>query len=89
MWGDDAELFLPDRWLDKNRIPEHQAAFAAFSLGRRMCIGKNYALMSMKATLAHLLRSFRFRSNISELQLKLDIMLKPVAGHYIAVERRT
>ncbi|XP_073963402.1 cytochrome P450 4C1-like [Choristoneura fumiferana] len=88
MWGDDAEHFLPDRWLDKNRIPEHQAAFAAFSLGRRMCIGKNYALMNMKTTLAHLIRSFRFKSNISELKLKIDLMLKPHAGHYIAVERR-
>ncbi|KAI8423184.1 hypothetical protein MSG28_014231, partial [Choristoneura fumiferana] len=38
MWGDDVEHFVPDRWLDKSRIPEHPAAFAAFSIGRRMCI---------------------------------------------------
>ncbi|KAI8423175.1 hypothetical protein MSG28_014229 [Choristoneura fumiferana] len=89
MWGEDAELFVPDRWLDKSRIPGHRAAFAAFSLGKRMCIGKNFALLSMKTTLAHLIRSFRFKSDISKLQLKVDIMLKPHAGHYISVERRT
>ncbi|KAI8423182.1 hypothetical protein MSG28_014231 [Choristoneura fumiferana] len=40
MWGDDVEHFVPDRWLDKSRIPEHPAAFAAFSIGRRMCIDR-------------------------------------------------
>uniref|UniRef100_A0A0K8TV47 Cytochrome p450 n=1 Tax=Epiphyas postvittana TaxID=65032 RepID=A0A0K8TV47_EPIPO len=89
MWGADAEQFRPERWLDKARLPDHQAAFAAFSLGRRMCIGKSYALMGMKTSLAHLLRSFRFRADVSRLRLKLDIMLRPHAGHHIAVERRT
>ncbi|KAI8423185.1 hypothetical protein MSG28_014231, partial [Choristoneura fumiferana] len=68
MWGDDVEHFVPDRWLDKSRIPEHPAAFAAFSIGRRM--------------------NFKVKSDISKLQLKLDIMLRPASGHYISVESR-
>lgn len=51
--------------------------------------GKNYALTSMKVTLAYLIRSFRFKANISELKVKIDIMMKPRAGHYMTIERRT
>ncbi|CAG4961539.1 unnamed protein product [Parnassius apollo] len=39
MWGDDAEEFKPERWLDKTTLPSCPTAFAAFSIGRRVCIG--------------------------------------------------
>ncbi|KAI8423186.1 hypothetical protein MSG28_014231 [Choristoneura fumiferana] len=42
----------------------------------------------MKTTLVHLLRNFKVKSDISKLQLKLDIMLRPASGHYISVESR-
>nr|QLI62193.1 cytochrome P450 44 [Streltzoviella insularis] len=88
MWGEDAEVFRPERWLNPASLPENPNAFSGFSFGRRMCIGRIYAMMSMKATLAHLLRHYRILSDHSQLRFKLDILLKPVSGHHISIERR-
>ncbi|CAH0721102.1 unnamed protein product, partial [Brenthis ino] len=88
MWGPDAEEFKPERWLDPATLPECPTAFAGFSMGRRICIGKSYAYMSMKTTLAHLYRHYRVKGDHTKLQAKLDVMLKPVSGYYITIERR-
>ncbi|XP_041985201.1 cytochrome P450 4C1-like [Aricia agestis] len=87
-WGPDSAQFKPERWLDQANLPEHPGAFAAFSMGRRICIGKSYAYMSMKTTLAHVLRHYKVKGDHSKLTLKMDVMLKPVGGHHISIERR-
>ncbi|XP_037295816.1 cytochrome P450 4C1-like [Manduca sexta] len=88
VWGPDADQFKPERWLDPSTLPDTPNAFTGFGVGRRMCIGKAYALMSMKITLAHLLRNYRIKADHTKLILKFDVMLKPVSGHHITVERR-
>lgn len=40
-WGEDAEEFIPERFFREIQ-PADPAAFATFSYGRRMCIGKFY-----------------------------------------------
>lgn len=74
-WGSDVEHFKPERWLDPTTLPEN--AFAGFSTGKRNCIGKTFAMMSMKTTLAHLLRQYRVTADITRMEAKLDIILKP------------
>lgn len=44
--------------------------------------------MSMKTTLAHVLRHYSIKGDWTKLEVKLDVMLKPVAGHHITIERR-
>lgn len=39
VWGHDAAQFRPERWLDGS-LPDNANAFAAFSIGRRGCIGE-------------------------------------------------
>lgn len=45
VWGEDSDLFIPDRWLDPSRLPPPDktvAGFvgtATFIEGPRMCIG--------------------------------------------------
>ncbi|XP_026323035.1 cytochrome P450 4C1-like isoform X2 [Hyposmocoma kahamanoa] len=39
VWGHDAALFRPERWLDGS-LPDSANAFAGFSIGRRGCIGE-------------------------------------------------
>ncbi|KAJ8732335.1 hypothetical protein PYW08_015065 [Mythimna loreyi] len=56
-WGEDAELFRPERFLDTPL--KHPAAFMPFSHGPRSCLGYQYAMMSMKTALATLLRRYR------------------------------
>ncbi|XP_064074814.1 cytochrome P450 4C1-like [Vanessa tameamea] len=88
MWGPDAEEFKPERWLDPATLPECPTAFAGFGMGRRICIGKSYAFMSMKTSLAHLFRHYRLRGDHTKLEVKIDVMLKPVSGYHITIERR-
>ncbi|KAH8550522.1 cytochrome P450 [Umbelopsis sp. PMI_123] len=49
--------FKPERWLgdDAEELSKHHLAF---SIGPRMCAGKNLAMMEMTLTLAHLYRRF-------------------------------
>ncbi|CAH2236848.1 jg12309 [Pararge aegeria aegeria] len=88
MWGPDSEEFKPERWLDPATLPECPTAFAGFSMGRRICIGKSYAYMSMKTTLAHVFRHYRVSGDHTQLVAKIDVMLKPDSGYYITIERR-
>ncbi|CAD0205623.1 unnamed protein product [Chrysodeixis includens] len=89
MWGPDVHEFKPERWLEPGRLPDNPNAFAAFSVGRRMCIGKSYALISMKTTIAHVIRNYRINADHTKLKLKVDVMLKPADGYYISIEKRT
>ncbi|XP_072932370.1 cytochrome P450 4C1-like [Epargyreus clarus] len=88
MWGPDAEEFKPERWMNPATLPECPTAFAGFSMGRRICIGKSYAFMSMKTSLAHFLRHYEVFGDHTKLELKIDVMLKPESGYYIAIKKR-
>ncbi|XP_069363037.1 cytochrome P450 4V2-like isoform X1 [Maniola hyperantus] len=88
MWGPDVEQFKPERWLNSETLPQCPTAFSGFGLGRRSCIGKTYALMSMKTTLAHVFRRYRVSGNHLLMTNKLDITLKPASGHHVIIEMR-
>nr|XP_049705018.1 cytochrome P450 4C1-like [Helicoverpa armigera] len=88
MWGPDKDQFIPDRWLDPARLPQNPNFFAAFSLGKRNCIGKIYSMLKIKTTLSYILRHYRIHSDIEKLETRCDVLLKPVAGHFISLESR-
>ncbi|VAH72770.1 unnamed protein product [Triticum turgidum subsp. durum] len=62
LWGDDAEEFRPERWLDDDGlfVPESPYKFTAFQAGPRICLGKEFAYRQMKIFAAALLYLFRF-----------------------------
>ncbi|KAF7017697.1 unnamed protein product [Triticum aestivum] len=62
LWGDDAEEFRPERWLDGDGVfvPESPYKFTAFQAGPRICLGKEFAYRQMKIFAAVLLYLFRF-----------------------------
>nr|XP_034837116.1 cytochrome P450 4V2-like [Maniola hyperantus] len=88
IWGPNVEQFKPERWLNSETLPQCPTAFSGFGMGRRICIGKSYALMSMKTTLAHVFRRYRVSGNHLLMKTNLDVMLKPVSGYYIKIEMR-
>ena len=55
IWGDDAELFRPERFMDIS-VPS-PFKFPTFWGGPRMCLGKPLALMEMKMAMSILLTS--------------------------------
>ncbi|GMI98342.1 cytochrome P450, family 704, subfamily A, polypeptide 2 [Hibiscus trionum] len=61
IWGEDAEVFRPERWL-KNGVfqPESPFKFISFHAGPRICLGKEFAYRQMKIFSIALLRCFRF-----------------------------
>lgn len=63
IWGDDAEDFRPERWLDSNGVfqPESPFKFTAFQAGPRICLGKEFAYRQMKIFSAVLLSCFTFK----------------------------
>lgn len=57
-WGEDAEEFRPERFLDEERIP--QQAYQPFISGPHMCIGYKFSLLEARLALALMLRHFEF-----------------------------
>ncbi|GJS46498.1 P450 domain-containing protein [Tanacetum coccineum] len=62
IWGDDAEEFRPERWLNNGVFqPESPFKFTAFQGGPRICLGKDFAYRQMKILAAFLVYFFKFK----------------------------
>ncbi|GAB4844394.1 hypothetical protein Ancab_037758 [Ancistrocladus abbreviatus] len=72
IWGDDAEVFRPERWLNEDGIfqPQSPFKFTAFQAGPRICLGKEFAYRQMKIFSAVLLSSFFFKLGDEEKPVK-------------------
>ncbi|KAF8811334.1 cytochrome P450 monooxygenase CYP63 [Phlegmacium glaucopus] len=71
LWGDDADNFDPERWIDPERSVKYvanPAMFSPFSSGPRICIGQNYAYNEMSYFLVRLLQQFDRFTLASEVQ---------------------
>jgi len=60
VFGEDADAFKPERWLDEKRAKEMDKAIITFGGGARTCIGKNISLMEMQKLVPQLMRYFEF-----------------------------
>ncbi|XP_057508986.1 cytochrome P450 704C1-like isoform X2 [Actinidia eriantha] len=62
IWGEDAEEFRPERWLDNGAFrAESPFKFTAFQAGPRICLGKEFAYRQMKILASFLLFFFKFK----------------------------
>ncbi|KAL0304157.1 UNVERIFIED_CONTAM: cytochrome [Sesamum radiatum] len=62
LWGEDAEEFRPERWLNENGVFQQESSFkfTAFQAGPRICLGKEFAYRQMKVFASVLLSAFSF-----------------------------
>ncbi|KAJ6794552.1 putative cytochrome P450 94C1 [Iris pallida] len=59
IWGADYSSFKPERWLrDGAFVPKNPYEFPVFQGGRRVCLGKEMALMDMKTVVVSVIREF-------------------------------
>jgi cytochrome P450 len=60
VFGEDADVFRPERWLevDEKTLRNMEAAHIGFSRGRRVCLGQHVATMQMKKVIPMLVLKF-------------------------------
>ncbi|KAJ2960252.1 hypothetical protein NQZ79_g4399 [Umbelopsis isabellina] len=85
---EDPYTFRPERWLEPG-ADELTKYNIAFSVGPRMCAGKNLAMMEMTLALAHLYRRFdvKLANPDEELQLSAQFITKPTNGQMNVIVR--
>lgn len=60
VFGNDAESFNPDRWMDPARANYLDKYMMAFGGGTRTCVGKNIALIELHKLSPLLVWNYRF-----------------------------
>ncbi|KIM37776.1 hypothetical protein M413DRAFT_448289 [Hebeloma cylindrosporum] len=61
LWGPDAEVIDPDRWLDerlKTYVSKNPFIFLPFNAGPRICLGQQFAYNEMSFMIIRLLQNF-------------------------------
>ncbi|KAK0739073.1 cytochrome P450 [Apiosordaria backusii] len=68
VWGEDAEEYRPERWVDgvdseegKERLKMMNGCMLQFGMGSRTCIGKNISLLEIYKLVPSMLRRFEIR----------------------------
>ncbi|XP_071057054.1 cytochrome P450 4V2-like [Onthophagus taurus] len=83
----DPEKFIPERFLPENLNP-NRYSYAPFNLGVRNCIGKLYAMVSMKIALAKLLLNYEFVDVHHQLCLSVEVTLQSKTGIRVGIRKR-
>ncbi|KIP10209.1 hypothetical protein PHLGIDRAFT_499161 [Phlebiopsis gigantea 11061_1 CR5-6] len=88
VWGDDADVFNPDRWSGENKA-ELMQSFAPFSVGPRACIGRHLALIELTIGIATIFHRYHIvlEDPNGELPVHEGFLRKPECVH-IGMKRR-
>ncbi len=87
IWGEDAEVFDPDRFSPHRSEGRDRWAFLPFGAGPRSCIGDHFAMLEATIALATLLRTVEVESLEDEFPLALPFTMT-AGGPIPAVVRR-
>jgi len=65
IWGPDFQEFKPSRWENKEFS---QYEFLSFNAGKRICLGKPFAILEAKVVMGNLLSKYKFQLANSDFQ---------------------
>ncbi|MUM29808.1 cytochrome P450, partial [Mycolicibacterium sp. CBMA 295] len=87
-WGDNVDIFDPDRFGAEHAAGRPVNLFKPFGTGARSCIGRQFALHEATMALATLVHRYRFL-DVEHYQLRThsDLLRKPVGFHLDLVRR--
>ncbi|MFC9154828.1 bifunctional cytochrome P450/NADPH--P450 reductase [Streptomyces bauhiniae] len=89
VWGDNPELFDPDRFTAEAEAARPVHAFKPFGTGERACIGRQFALHEATMLLAMLVHRYRLHDHADyALDIKETLTLKP-EGFTLTLTPRT
>ncbi|EGO24688.1 hypothetical protein SERLADRAFT_356230 [Serpula lacrymans var. lacrymans S7.9] len=86
VWGEDADSWNPNRFLDDNKERQTSVGVFAnlmtFSAGIRACIGWRFAVLEMQAVLTELIEMFEFKypEGLDVVRLNSGIMSPAIRG---------
>jgi len=88
-WGDDADLFKPERFTPEASKNRHRFAYIPFSAGPRRCIGDIFGIIEMQMHLGVMAKKFRLRLVPNQV-VKLDpaVNLRSKNDLFVFIERR-
>jgi cytochrome P450/NADPH-cytochrome P450 reductase len=87
-WGDNVELFDPDRFDTARAAARPGAAFKPFGTGARSCIGRQFALHEATMAIARVVHRYRLiDSQHYVLQFDSDRSRRPVGFHLDLIRR--
>ena len=88
-WGDDVDVFRPERFLDGGFQKLKPNSWKPFGNGNRACIGRGFAEQEMLMNIALVLQRFQIdlADPAYELQLRSNLTIKP-GGFKMKVRRR-
>ncbi|KAJ3950091.1 uncharacterized protein N0V96_001228 [Colletotrichum fioriniae] len=91
IWGEDVDVFDPDRWDRLEGTPaSNPLAFATFLAGPRQCIGKGFALIEIKVLFMAILSNFKFEAAVDPEDIEFvnpSPVLRPKGGLKVKVRR--
>ncbi|RKK17843.1 hypothetical protein BFJ63_vAg2812 [Fusarium oxysporum f. sp. narcissi] len=95
LWGSDAHLFKPDRWLGESAHggAESKYGFLSFLQGPRACIGQGFARAELACLLAGWVGSFEFelRDGVSidekNVDVKGGLTARPAGGLHVKIKK--
>lgn len=83
IWGDDAQLFKPERFSEgvAKATRNNFAAFVPFAMGPRTCVGINFVTIEAKIALAMILQRYSFTLSPAHVHSPVNVMtLRPKHG---------
>ncbi|RDW66531.1 cytochrome P450-19 [Coleophoma cylindrospora] len=85
IWGEDVEVFNPERWLNLNQ--RQKTAFNPFSFGPRACVGQNVAIMELQLIIGTIFRRYEFELYSKILESHEGFSKKPKECH-VGIKKR-
>ncbi len=81
IWGEDADLFVPERWIEAGKLVTKSAyEFPVFNGGPRTCLGKKMAECIAAMVIARLIWDFEFEAVDDEERISRNSLTLPMEG---------